>query len=135
MLLTSCSAFKPTQLIAEPPLLQKWELQPGDQVANYPVTGGLGDISIALNGKTVYAPSDGDAYIDKRGCVYFASAETPAYFFRLCGLKSPKLGRLQARDAIATAETLQFAALLKQSDDKWALVEPDKSLLERMLKH
>ncbi len=133
-LLTSCRSFKTTSAtIAEPPLFQKWELQPGDMVAGYLVTGGLGDISIALNGKPVYAPSVGDAYIDQRGCVYFSSADTPAYLFRLCGLKSPKLGHLQAGDAIGTGDILQFAALLKQSGDKWALVEPDKSLLERTL--
>ena len=134
-LLTSCSSLKAAPAtIAEPPLFQKWELQPGDTVAGYTVTGGLGDISIALNGKTIYAPAVGDSYIDKRGCVYFSSADTPAYLFRLCGLKSPKLGHLQAGEAIATGETLRFAALLRQSDGKWALVEPDKSLLERTLK-
>ncbi len=95
--------------------------------------GGLGDISIALEGQSVYAASDGNAYIDQRGCVYFAGADTPAYLFRLCGLEAPKLGALKAGDAIATGKILQFATLLKQSDDSWALVEPDKSLLQRTL--
>lgn len=119
--------------IPEPKLYQSWQLKPGDQIAGATVTGGLGDISIALKGKSVYAPSEGDAYVDKRGCVYFAGADTPAYLFRLCGLNSPKLGALKAGDAIATGEILQFATLLKQSDGTWALVEPDKSLLQRTL--
>ena len=46
------------QLVAEAPIevqiYQNWELQPGDAVAGYSVMGGLGDISITLNGNTVY---------------------------------------------------------------------------------
>ena len=132
--LSSCAAVSSEPTIQELPLYQNWELQPGSEIGGYKVTGGLGDISIALNGESVYAPSTGDAYLDKRGCVYFAGADTPAYLFRFCGLKSPKLGQLQAGQAIAKADTLQFAALLKQSNGKWALVEPDKNLLERTLK-
>jgi hypothetical protein len=119
--------------IQEPKLYQSWQLKQGDQIEGTTVIGGLGDISIALNGKSVHAPSSGNAYADKRGCVYFAGADTPAYLFRLCGLKSPKLGALKAGEAIGSGETLQFAALLKQSNDTWALVEPDKSLLQRTL--
>ncbi|MBD1843800.1 hypothetical protein H6F89_10380 [Cyanobacteria bacterium FACHB-63] len=135
LLLSSCSASPHSQnLISEPKLYQSWQLKPGDEIAGAKVTGGLGDISIALNGQSVYAPSDGAAYIDKRGCVYFAGADTPAYLFRLCGLDRPKLGTLKAGDAIATGAILQFATLLKQADESWALVEPDKSLLQRTLK-
>ncbi len=114
-------------------LFQKWELQPGDTIAGHKVTGGLGDISITLNGSAAYAPFDGDAQIDKRGCVIFSTAEIPAYKFRLCGLNSPKLGTLRQGDAIGNGDTLQFAALRKQPDGKWAIVEPAKSILERTL--
>lgn len=133
-ILSGCTSSPTQSTIPDLPLYQNWELQPGSQVAGYTVTGGLGDISIALNGNSVYAPSEGDAYLDKRGCVYFAGADTPAYLFRFCGLKSPNLGHLQAGQAIGRADILEFAALLKQSDGKWALVEPDKNLLERTLK-
>lgn len=134
-LLSSCAASSPTEnTIPEPKLYQSWQLKPGDSIAGAKVIGGLGDISIALDGQSVYAPSDGDAYIDQRGCVYFAGSDTPAYLFRLCGLEAPKLGALKAGDAIATGKILQFATLLKQSDESWALVEPDKSLLQRTLK-
>lgn len=134
-LLASCSAPAATQpTIKNLPMYQQWQLQPGDSIAGYKVSGGLGDISIVLSGNSIYAPSEGESYIDARGCVYFASADTPAYLYRFCGLKSPKLGHLQAGQAIGTTDTLQFAALLKQPDGKWALVEPDKSLLERTLK-
>lgn len=133
-LISGCTSSQQSDnTIPEPKLYQSWQLKSGDEVAGSTVIGGLGDISIALKGKSVYAPSAGDAYVDKRGCVYFAGADTPAYLFRLCGLNSPKLGALKAGDAIASGEILQFATLLKQSDGTWALVEPDKSLLQRTL--
>jgi hypothetical protein len=133
-LLSGCTALAPPKpTIPDLPLYQKWK-QPGDEIGNYKIAGGLGDISIALNGSSIYAPTEGDTYIDKRGCVYFASADTPAYLFRLCGLQSPHLGHVQAGQSLGRADTLQFATLLKQPDGKWALVEPDKSLLEQMLK-
>lgn len=47
-----CVASCTPQPVAEQPLdvqlFQSWELQTGDAVAGYRVTGGLGDISIAL---------------------------------------------------------------------------------------
>lgn len=131
--MTSCRSQQASNTISEPKLYQSWQLKQGDQIEGTTVIGGLGDISIALNGKSVHAPSAGKAYVDKRGCVYFEGADTPAYLFRLCGLKSPKLGVLKAGETIGTGDTLQFAALLKQSNDTWALVEPDKSLLKRTL--
>ncbi|WP_223257403.1 hypothetical protein [Phormidesmis priestleyi] len=115
-------------------LFQKWELQPGDTIAGYKVLGGLGDISIALKGSPVYAPFDGEAQIDKRGCVFFSTAEIPAYKFRFCGLNAPQLGKLRQGDTIGSGDTMQFAALRKQPDGKWAIVEPAKSILERTLK-
>lgn len=133
--MSGCSATKPAEnTIPEPKLYQSWQLKPGDDIAGAKVIGGLGDISIALNGKSVYAPFDGNTYIDKRGCVYFSGADTPAYLFRLCGLEKPKLGALSEGDKIAAGQMLQFATLLKQSNNTWALVEPDKSLLQRTLK-
>lgn len=135
LLMSGCSASSQEQkTILEPKLYQSWQLKPGDEIAGAKVIGGLGDISIALNDQSVYAPSDGQASIDKRGCVYFAGADTPGYLFRLCGLETPKLGTLKAGEAIATGKILQFAALLRQPDDSWALVEPDKNLLQRTLK-
>lgn len=133
-LLSSCTSLSPSKpMIPDLPLYQKWK-QPGDEIGSYKIAGGLGDTSIALNGASVYAPAEGDAYLDKRGCVYFARADTPAYLLRFCSLQSPKLGHLQAGQPLGRAEILQFATLLKQPDDKWALVEPDKSLLEQILK-
>ncbi len=114
-------------------LYQNWELQAGDVVAGYPVTGGLGDISIALNGNTIYAPYDGRVQPNKPSCVVFSSPDVPNYLLRLCGVNKSQLGQRQAGEAIATANTLQFAVLNKRADGLWALVEPSKRLVEQIL--
>ncbi len=131
--LVGCTA----QPVTEPPLdvklYQTWELQAGDVVAGYPVTGGLGDISIALKGNKIYAPYDGRVQPHKPGCVMFSSTDVPNYLLRFCGVKKPQFGQRRAGEAIATADTLEFAVLNKRSDGLWALVEPSKRILEYML--
>lgn len=113
-------------------LSQTWALQPGDSIGGYRVSGSLGDISIHLKGKPVYAPFSGlvQPYQD---CVVFSSSEVPAYLFRLCGLKRPKLGEVQQGEAIGSSDYLEFAALRKQPNGTWAFVEPSKAILERTL--
>lgn len=117
-------------------LYQQWQLQPGDRVMGYAVTSGLGDISIAVQGRRVYAPFNGSVRPSgtQDGCVFFVSTEVPAYMFRLCGLKQPKLGTVRQGEAIARSDTLVFAALRKQPGGNWAMVEPSVNILERMLK-
>ena len=115
----------PQSIVEQPldvPLSQKWELQPGDAVAGYPVTGSLGDISIALNGNKIYAPYDGRLQPNKPGCVVFSSTDVPNYLLRLCGVNKPQFGQRLAGEAIGTADTLQFAVLNKRPDGLWALV-------------
>jgi hypothetical protein len=114
-------------------LHQKWELQPGDTIANYPVLGGLGDLSINTQGKPIYAPFHGTLRRTTHHCTLFSSPEVPAYQFRLCGLSNPRLGDVAQGDSIGTANALQFAALRKQPDGTWAIVEPSKSILHRTL--
>ncbi len=115
------------------PLYQTWELQRGDTVAGYPVTGGLGDLAIALKGNTIYAPYEGRVQPHKPGCVVFSGSDVPNYLLRLCGVRNPQFGKRRAGEAIATATTLQFAVLNKRSDGLWAFVEPSKQLLQQML--
>ena len=115
-------------------LYQSWELQPGDTIGDRQVLGGLGDISIALKGNQVYAPFDGRTQFDKHHCLIFSSADVPAYLFRLCGLDNPQLGEVNQGDAIGKGELLEFAALRKQPNGTWAIVEPAKAILERTLK-
>ncbi len=58
----------------------------------------------------------------------------PAYLFRLCGLSDPRLGEVNQGDALGTARQLEFAALRKQPNGTWAIVEPAKAILERTLR-
>lgn len=136
-ILLLCVAGCTPQPVTEQPLdvqlFQSWELQAGDTVAGYRVTGGLGDISIALKGNSIYVPYAGRLQPNKPGCVMFSSADVPNYLLRLCGVKNPQFGIKNAGEAIGTAEVLQFALLNKRADGKWALVEPSKQILQQML--
>jgi hypothetical protein len=143
--LTSCTAAPPPEQTINITVSQDWQLQPGDQIAGYSVTGGLGDISIDLSPatffnleiggrKAVYAPFAGEVRIDKRNCLYYTAAEVPAYMFRLCGLTSPKLGSIKAGQPLGHTKALQFATLRQQPNGKWAIVEPDQTFIEKLLK-
>jgi hypothetical protein len=134
MLLISGCSRQPTEPARVLQLQQQWELQPGDQVAGHRIAGSLGDISIELKGDSVYAPVDGRVQPHIPGCVVFSGAEIPAYLFRLCGLNHPKLGEVQQGEAIGSGDYLQFAALRRQPNGKWAMVEPSTSILEQTLK-
>ena len=115
-------------------LYQNWELQPGDTIADRKVLGGLGDIAVALDGNYVYAPFDGRTQFDNHRCLIFSSPDVPAYLFRLCGLNKPHLGAVSQGDVIGSGKLLLFAALRKQPNGTWAIVEPAKGILERTLK-
>ncbi len=128
-----CTPTPSTTSAVDLKLYQKWELQPGDTVGGRSVLGGLGDISIALNGNRVYAPFDGKAQLDQRRCLLFSSPDVPAYQFRLCGLDNPRLGDMNQGDALGSGQYLEFAALRKQPNGTWAIIEPARTILERTL--
>ncbi len=130
--LTACQTAP--QIIKPPELHQKWELQAGDRIAGYEVVSGLGELSLELQGKAVYAPVRGKTSIDARNCVYFESPEIPNYQFRLCGLHNPHIGPLRQGEEIGTVNQLRFAALRQHPSGKWAIVEPSKQILEKILK-
>lgn len=133
-LTTGCSSFQAKQSVRVVQIQQAWELQPGDTVAGHSVAGSLGDISIQLDGAKVYAPFDGLVQPnDAKGCVIFSSAEVPAYLFRLCGIRQPRLGEVRQGRSLGSADYLQFAALRRQPDGKWAMVEPASDILQRTL--
>jgi hypothetical protein len=128
-------------------VFQDWQLKPGDRLAGYQVTGGLGDISIDVQGQAIYAPFNGEIQRDAPGCLFYSSPEVPSYLFRLCGmtgrawfgldippLNRLRLGSVRSGETLGYATTLQFATLRKQTNGKWAIVEPDKSLIETLLK-
>lgn len=110
---------------------QSWALQPGSEVGGYRVIGSLGDVSIELKGKTVKAPFDGKVQPTHHECVAFSSPEVPAYLFRLCGVERPRLGPVAAGQVIGRGRVLQFAAMRRQPDGTWAMVEPAVDVLER----
>ncbi|MEO0533024.1 MAG: hypothetical protein AAF215_04070 [Cyanobacteria bacterium P01_A01_bin.123] len=118
------------------PIHQNWALQPGSEIAGYRVIGSLGDVSIELDGYPVRAPFDGrvEPLDGGGGCVVFSTPEVPAYLFRLCGLANPALGDLRRGDKIGKGQSLQFAAMRKQPDGTWAIVEPALDILERTVK-
>ena len=130
---TGCSR-NPSDSVRTVPIQQNWELQPGKTVGGHRIAGGLGDISIELNGDRVYAPFDGDLQPnDIEQCYIFSSSQLPAYLFRLCGLKSAQVGAVQQGNTLGSADYLQFATLRRQPDGKWAIVEPASDILERIL--
>jgi hypothetical protein len=117
-------------------LYQAWAVRPGDEIAGYLVQSGLGDIAIHLRGNSVYMPFDGQVQPDANSetfCVILSSPEVPAYLFRICGLTKPKLGELRQGEVIGSGQTVAFAALRKQTDGTWAMVEPAKDLLAKFL--
>ncbi|XHX78250.1 MAG: hypothetical protein RBJ76_28120 [Stenomitos frigidus ULC029] len=115
-------------------LYQTWELHPGAMIGDRKVLGGLGDIAMALDGNPVYAPFDGRTQFDDHRCLIFSSPDVPAYLFRLCGLDAPRLGTVSQGETIGSGKLLLFAALRKQPNGTWAIVEPAKGILERTLK-
>lgn len=132
-ILTGCNTSSNDPTPVEIDLYQQWQLQPGDTIAGRTVTGGLGDVSINLAGKSIYAPFDGRIQPTKANCHVFSSAEVPGYMFRLCGISPRKHGDLNQGEEIGSGEHLEFAALRKQADGKWAIVEPSRDILERTL--
>ena len=140
---------------------QNWELKPGHFISGHLISGGLGDVSIEMKGKSVYAPFSGilqahhirstHSTADRSAasatseasshsitppsiqCAIFSSSELPAYVLRLCGLQRPKFGELEPGEVMGKGQTLQFAALRKQPSGEWAIVEPASDILERIL--
>jgi hypothetical protein len=117
-------------------LYQEWDLQPGDNLAGYQVQSGLGDIAIDLRGKQMYMPFDGEVQPEAGKedlCIMLSSPEVPAYLFRLCGIKQPKLGMRRQGDAIGSGNVVAFSAMRRQADGTWAMVEPAKEMLAQFL--
>ncbi|HIK46083.1 MAG TPA: hypothetical protein IGR64_14550 [Leptolyngbyaceae cyanobacterium M65_K2018_010] len=117
-------------------LYQEWSLQPGDKLAGYLVQSGLGDVAIDLKGNRVFMPFDGQVQSSAGQadwCVIVSSPDVPAYLFRLCGLKQPKLGDLNQGDSIGRGDVIAFATMRRQADGTWAMVEPAKELIAQFL--
>lgn len=128
-LLTACQSAPPRSITIQ----QGWELQIGHQVGDYSISSGLGDITLELGGDAVQMPFDGKLQPMGNGCVAITSSEVPAYLFRLCGIHRPAGGVRPQGHTIGRAKQLVFAALRKQPDGTWTLVEPATDLIEQFL--
>lgn len=134
--LMACQLAKPQPSPDKPMVIQiyqKWELQRGDRIHNQPIVSALGELAIDISGKSIYAPMSGEANLDRTGCVLFAGTDLPAYLFRFCGIKTPKLGVLRKGQTIGNANLLVFATFQKQQNGTWAFVEPSKTIVEQTL--
>lgn len=133
-LLASCR-MTPTPAPRQVSIQQTWELEPGDFIGPYRVVASLGDISIELKGQTLRAPFSGEVEPTDTGvnCIYFSTPEIPAYLFRFCGLRHPRLGSVTQGEAIGSSEYFYFATLRRQPEGTWAIVEPSRNVLERAL--
>lgn len=134
LLMTSCQSANPQAQPRPLQVQQNWELQPGQMVAGHKIVAGLGDITVSLDGGAAYAPFPGEVdAIAEDDCVVYSSPEIPAYLFRLCGLRRPRFGSLKAGQKIGSGQYLHFAALRRQPDGTWVIVEPALDILEQML--
>jgi len=133
LFLPGCDSQPPAEVPRQFQLTQKWELQPGDTIAEHQVLGGLGDISIDLNGKPLYAPYNGRLQPHNSECAIFSSEEIAPYLLRICGLRAPKYGPRLRGESIATGNQVQLALLNKQANGQWAMVEPSREMIEQML--
>lgn len=135
LLTTNCSVLQPaSEPVRTIEIQQTWQLQRGDWVGNHEIVAGLGEISIRLNGGIAYAPFKGRVQPTSANCVLFSSPDVPAYLFRFCGLHHPQLGEMPEGQAIGSGEYLYFTALRRQPDGTWTIVEPARTILERILK-
>ena len=116
-------------------LQQTWELNSGDLVSGHLITGGLGDITVNLNHASIRAPFAGKAELAAEGaqCIYFSTPDIPAYLFRYCGVKNPKVGPLSPGEVMGRGRQIHFATLRRQPDGTWAIVEPSNQVLEKTL--
>ena len=126
------------QAIAQPrkiALEQSWELDLGDAIEGFQVVASLGDVSVQMRGAKVRAPFDGEVQTAANGqnCTFFSSPEVPAYLFRYCGIRRPRLGSVKEGQSMGTANYLHFATMRRQPEGTWAIVEPSKNVLERSL--
>ncbi len=116
-------------------LQQSWELNSGDFVSGHLITGGLGDLTVNLNHGSLRAPFAGKVELAAEGplCIYFSTPDIPAYLFRYCGVKNPKLGPLSPGEVMGGGQHIHFATLRRQPDGTWAIVEPSNQVLEKTL--
>lgn len=117
-------------------LYQTWALGPGDRLAGYAVHSGLGDVAIDLGGNRLYMPFDGQvqrAAGHEEHCLVVSSPDVPAYLFRLCNVTQGQVGDRRRGEVIGRGSIVAFAAMRRQADGTWAMVEPAKDFIAQFL--
>lgn len=134
LLLTACQQF-PSGPARKIVLQQSWELNSGDFIAGYLITGGLGDITVNIENAKLRAPFAGEVELAAQGaqCIYFSTPEIPAYLFRYCGVRHPHIGPIKPGEMMGRGQHIHFATLRRQPDGTWAMVEPSNHVLEKTL--
>lgn len=147
------SQWNPSENISSPireiELRNSWGIQAGNTIANHPIVSGLGDLSLAFDGK-VLAPLDG--WIDGKfvlvskgnlmpstpDCVIFSSPQMPAYLSKLCGFKQRNLGRIERGMPIGQTNGLLHISVFsyRKNEDgipAWVYVSPSPQLIENLV--
>jgi hypothetical protein len=135
LLLTACRQA-PSGPVRKIVLQQSWQLNSGDFVAGHLITGGLGDITVAIKNSKLRAPFTGIVELAAEGtrCIYFSTPEIPAYLFRYCGVDNPQIGAVTSGQMMGRGDQIHFATLRRQPDGTWAIVEPSNQVLEQTLR-
>lgn len=135
--------------IREIELRNTWGMPTGNTIAKHRVISGLGDLSLAFNGK-VLAPVDG--WIEGKfvlvshgslmpnppDCVIFYSPQMPAYLAKLCGFKQRNLGRVaQGMSMGQTNGYLHITVFAYRKNEDgtpvWVYVSPSPQLVENLV--
>ena len=136
LLMLSACGQHPAAPVRKIVVQQTWELNSGDFVSGHLIAGGLGDITVNTGRAKLRAPYSGQVEPAAEGaqCIYFSTPEIPAYLFRYCGVRNPRLGPIDSGQVMAAGNPIHFATLRRQPDGTWAIVEPSNQLLEKSLR-
>ncbi|NJL20843.1 MAG: hypothetical protein HC895_08565 [Leptolyngbyaceae cyanobacterium SM1_3_5] len=106
------------------PIEQRWQLQPGDTIGGHRIAGGLGDISIELNGDPVYAPADGRVQPVESNplCVVFEARKFRPICFACVEFAIRSLGKCgrERRSAKRTRSSLPPCAVSPMANGQWS---------------
>lgn len=143
------SATDRSSNLREIELRNTWGMQAGNEIAKHPIVSGLGDISLAFNGKAL-APvdgwiegkfvlvSDGNLLQGTPDCVIFSSPQMPSYLSKLCGLKQRNLGLVEQGTPIGQTNGYLHVTLFsyrksEEGTPVWVYVSPSPQLIENLV--
>ncbi|MBI1270507.1 hypothetical protein GC174_08745 [bacterium] len=115
-------------------LAKSFDIDPNQAIGagNVRVSGGLGDISLNLNGDSLYAPVEGELLKSDGGCHLFISRVLPGYRIRLCGLGDLENKLYAEGERIGEFKTISVALLRREPTGNYVFVEPAGDFLRRL---